>query len=90
MKAEAEDITVIEDIGLRHDGIPVFRPSAFYFRRALWEAGTVQEAREIGMTIIEEMEHLKAWVREQGYEPGKRHVLRCELDEKNAADRPRP
>lgn len=59
-----------------------YRPSAFYFRKALRTAKTKAEAVEVGLTVVAELENLKAWVREQGFIPPKRHLLRREVDEK--------
>lgn len=59
-----------------------YRPSAYYFRRALAEAKTLAEARRIGRTAILELEELKAWVRSQGMIPPKNHILDAEVKDK--------
>lgn len=49
-----------------------YRPSGFYYRRALRRAQTVEEAQAIGLAVIAEHERLKAWVREElGFIPPK-------------------
>lgn len=80
--------TVIDDVGVRGD-TAIYRPSAFYFRRALRQSVTLVDAVNVGMTVVSELEFLKQEVRDYfDYEPTKCHVLRCEVDEKNKADAP--
>lgn len=59
-----------------------YKPSAFYFRRALRSTKDPQRLRSIGLAAVDELETLKAWVREQGYIPPKWHVLREEAEDK--------
>ena len=63
-----------------------YRPSAFYFRRALREANSKQEAVRIGMILVAELENLKASIRERGIIPEKRFILLSEADEKGWRD----
>ena len=61
---------------------PTYRPSAFYFRSALREAPTKEAAVGVGLTVVSELESLKAWVREQGYIPPKHHLMLSETVQK--------
>lgn len=61
---------------------PTYKPSAFYFRKALRESKTRAEAVEIGLTAVLELEQLKAWVREQGLIPPKSYILPAEIRDK--------
>jgi hypothetical protein len=63
-----------------------YRPSAFYFRKALNEAKTVSDAQVIGHQVIRELEMLKAWVREQGLIPPRQFILSAEAQEKKLGD----
>lgn len=65
-----------------------YKPSAFYFRRAIRGARTKAQAQEAGLHAVREMEALKAWVREQGMIPPKRFVLADEAAEKGWECRP--
>lgn len=60
-----------------------YKPSAYYFRKALREATTADRARQIGMHLCTELETLKAWVREQGMIPPKWNLMNSEISEKN-------
>jgi len=62
--------------------VPNYKPSSFYFRKALRSAKTVEEARDVGFTVVLELEQLKEWVREQGFIPPKMHIMREEAEEK--------
>ena len=62
--------------------MPAYKPSAFYFRRALRTTANLEQVRGIGLAVVDELEQLKAWVREQGLIPPKWHVLREEAEEK--------
>lgn len=46
-----------------------YKPSAFYFRRALRQANDIETVRELGLAIVNELEQLKQWVRDQGMIP---------------------
>lgn len=63
-----------------------FRPSAFYFRRALRGAMSKNEAVEIGLHLCCELEMLKQWVRDQGMIPPKWHIMSSEISEKSWGD----
>lgn len=59
--------------GMEND-LPSYKPSAFYFRRALRTATTKERAIQIGLAVCTELEALKAWVRDQGMIPPKWRV----------------
>jgi hypothetical protein len=59
-------------------GMPSYKPSGFYFRRALRKSNDPTEIREIAMTLCLEMEFLRQWVREHGMIPPKRNVMTSE------------
>ena len=59
-----------------------YKPSAYYYRKAIREAKSLEEAREAGCLVVRELEQLKEWVREQGLIPPKRFITREEADEK--------
>lgn len=46
-----------------------YKPSAYYFRKALRESTDVQKIRASGLLVCSELEELKAWVRERGLIP---------------------
>lgn len=63
--------------------IPLYyRPSSFYFRQALREAATIDEAVAVGMRMALELEQLKEFCRENGLIPPRRYVLDTEAEEK--------
>ncbi len=63
-----------------------YKPSAYYYRQALRTAETQEEAVEIGLFVIAELEQLKEWVRGHGLVPPKWRLMRSELDEKQWGD----
>ena len=67
---------------MQHPAQLTYKPSSFYFRQALRTATSKAEAVEVGLTVVAELESLKAWVREQGYIPPKTYLLSVEADEK--------
>jgi hypothetical protein len=49
-----------------------YRPSGYYFRRALRRTNDADELRALALAIVTEHERLKAWVRDElGYIPPK-------------------
>ena len=62
-----------------------YRPSAFYFRRALRESRTRAQAVNVAMQLVRELEYLKEFVRSQGLIPPKRYVMASEATEKGWA-----
>jgi hypothetical protein len=62
--------------------MPSYKPSAYYYRRELREAHTVKRAQAVGLAAVDDLERLKAWVREQGLIPPKWRVLREEARDK--------
>lgn len=59
-----------------------YRPSSFYFRAALRDARTVEEAVEVGMRMALELEQLKEFCRDNGLIPPRRYILDTEAEEK--------
>lgn len=59
-----------------------YRPSAYYFRAALRAAKTTEQAREVGLQAVKELEALKEWVRSQGLIPPRRFIMDTEAREK--------
>lgn len=62
--------------------MPAYKPSAFYYRRALRGTKDPKKVREIGLAVVEELERLKAWVSDQGLIPPKWQVMPEEAEEK--------
>lgn len=42
-----------------------YRPSAFYWRRQIRNARTLEGVQTLGLAVVTELEQLKAWVREE-------------------------
>lgn len=59
-----------------------YKPSAFYYRQALDEAETIEDAKRIGRNIIRELEHHKEFIREKGLIPPKKFIIRAEAEAK--------
>lgn len=59
--------------------MPNYKPSCYYFRRELRKARTILRAQQVGLAAVDELERLKAWVREQGLIPPKWRVLHEEI-----------
>lgn len=55
-----------------------YKPSAYYYRKALREAETVEDIQEICEVVATELEMLKAWVRTHGLVPPRWHVTPSE------------
>jgi len=55
-----------------------YRPSAYYFRQELRHAPTKKDAIALGLTVVSELEQLKAWVREHGLIPPRFNVTQSE------------
>jgi hypothetical protein len=64
------------------DDLPTYKPSAFYFRRALRATDDTVRLRAIGMTLCSELQFLKQWVRDQGMIPPKENVMQSEVEDK--------
>lgn len=60
----------------------VFKPSSFYYRRAVRASSSVEELRDLALAVISEDERLREWVREQGLIPPKFTVHIDEAREK--------
>jgi hypothetical protein len=67
---------------MSEDEFPSYRPSVFYFRKALRESQSHERSIVVGLVICHELEQLKAWVREQGLIPPKWVVDPQEAQEK--------
>jgi len=59
-----------------------YKPSGYYFRREIRNAKTLLRAQQVGLAAVDELERLKAWVREQGMIPPKWRVLKEEIRDK--------
>lgn len=53
------------------DGTVSYKPSAWYYRKALRGTDDPERLRNIGLSIVAEMERLREWVRECGDIPPK-------------------
>jgi len=62
-----------------------YRPSAFYWRKQIRAAESLDELREIGLALVSELEEHKACIRELGYIPPKNRVTDEEADAKTPA-----
>lgn len=77
--AASESVSCLDDPWEEAMG---YKPSVFYFRRALRGTDSPERLREIGLTACAELEQLKAWVRERGLIPPKLYVMTSEAEEK--------
>ncbi len=59
-----------------------YKPSVFYYRRAIRAAKTKAQAQAEGLAVCTELERLKEWVRDQGLMPPKWLVTVEEAEEK--------
>lgn len=73
---------VIGDTSWMKADVVEFKPSAFYFRKAIRSAKSLREAQGIAMLLVLELGSLRSWARDLGMVPPKRYVLRTEADEK--------
>lgn len=64
------------------DQFPSYKPSAWYFREALRNAQTRDEALEVGLQVVLEVEALKEWIRDRGMIPPKSFIMESEAREK--------
>ena len=55
-----------------------YKPSAYYFRSALRNARTRDEALAIALKLVAELELQKQWIREHGLVPPKWNIMRSE------------
>lgn len=63
-----------------------YKPSAYYFRQGLRSAETIEEAVQIGMHLVSELEQLKQFCRDEGLVPPKWNIMQTEIDEKDWGD----
>lgn len=59
-----------------------YKPSAWYYRKALRESKDPRQIRVVGLHVVSEYERLREWVREQGMIPPKWRVSRAESFDK--------
>lgn len=67
-----------------HDSIaPVsYKPSVYYFRKALRETTDPAELRRLGLTLCRAYELEREWIRDHGMIPPKMVVLQAEAQDK--------
>lgn len=63
-----------------------FKPTEFYFRRAIRDAKTKREAQIVGYALVDEYERLRSWLLDNGVPPPEWRVLKAELRDR-AKDR---
>lgn len=61
---------------------PSYKPSAWYFREALRNARTKEEAVDVGLQVVLEVETLKEFIRDHGLIPPKSYIMEAEAEEK--------
>lgn len=61
---------------------PSYKPSAFYYRKAIRDACTRAELAALALGLVLELEKHKEWIRAQGLVPPKWLITRAERDEK--------
>lgn len=61
-----------------------YKPSCFYYRKALRECATREEALSLGLEIADENERLREWCRAQGMMPPKWFITPAERAAKAA------
>lgn len=62
----------------KESGIVSYKPSVWYFRKALREAQTLQEARDVGLMLCRAYQYEREWIRKQGLIPPKHLYLEQE------------
>jgi len=65
-----------------HEEFPSYKPSAWYFREALRNAQSKDEAVEVGLQMVLEIETLKEFIRDNGMIPPKSYILESEALDK--------
>lgn len=66
----------------QEERLPSFRPSVFYFRRALRRTNDPEELREIGLLLCMAYELEREWIRSMGLIPPKQVMLEEEIADK--------
>lgn len=69
-------------LGDRSEAIPEHKPTEGYFRRALIAAETRADAIGVGLHAIREMEHMRQYAEEAGFEIPPRFIWSTEADDK--------
>lgn len=64
------------------DGIISYKPSAWYYRKALRETNDAKRLRALGLLAVSEMERLRGWCRTNGMIPPKWKVTKEEAQAK--------
>jgi hypothetical protein len=78
----AESTPSCED-EIQEPGVADYRPSVFYFRRAIRDSYQMEELREIAMHIVRELENVRAWMLAEFEITGpKKWVMRSEMQAK--------
>ena len=62
----------------RMEKLPVYQPSAFYFRQELAACRTKQATARVCREVILELERHKEWIRAQGFVPPKFFITPAE------------
>jgi hypothetical protein len=60
-----------------------YKPSVYYFRKALRESSSHERAIVVGLIVCHELEELKQWVRDHGMIPPKKFIMPEEAEEKD-------
>lgn len=69
-------------VGFTPQPVTEYKPSVFYYRRAIRAAKTKAQAQSVGLGVCLELERLKEWVRAHGMVPPKWTVDPLEAEEK--------
>jgi len=59
-----------------------FKPTEWYFRNALRKTQTLDQAREIGLILVRELEIQRQNLRDLGVKPKKTYILEAEALDK--------
>jgi hypothetical protein len=58
------------------------RPSSFYMRKEVQDAGSLEQCKKTALYVIFEYEELRAWIRQKGLIPPKERMLDSEAKAK--------
>ena len=64
------------------ESLPSYRPSVYYFRKALRGTDNAQELRDLGLMLCTAYELEREWIRAQGLQPPKHIMLEEEAQAK--------
>jgi len=62
--------------------LPSYKPSAYYFRRAIRGARDLNTVKQISLHLVRELEEHKQFIRDLGMIPPRRFVLTAEAEAK--------